>query len=165
MTSLYPRQEYLGGAAPSPLILSTTVGQNLVVSLLARRMRYLWFVQFGDGRLARNHIKLLGQVYYSSERKASHRLLGFRMCLINSALGNGRKTVPCVNDWTAQASSRRVSMAPRNSYDRKTIRDKVTSCTFTKIVINSTVRKNKEAQWRLSPRANSYNTRAFGAMT
>ena len=56
-----------------------------------------------------------------------------------------------------------VTTHPENSQNGKTIRDKVTSCTFTKIVINSTMTKIKK--WRMSLRANSYNTPAFGEIT
>jgi len=67
------------------------------------------------------------------------------MCVINSVSDIGIMTLDCVNEWTAWARSRRVSKAPRNSNDRKTVRDKVTSCTFTKIVINSTMTRNKKS--------------------
>jgi len=56
--------------------------------------------------------------------------------------------------------TKRVEGTTKTAKNRKTIRVKVTS--YTKIVINSTMTKNKKVQWRLSPRANSYNTRAFG---
>ena len=89
-----------------------------------------------------------------------------RMCVINSVLEIGRKTLSCVNDCGQPGRGHDACRRhPINSYDRKTIRDKVTSCTLTKIVINGTMTKNKKAQWRLSPRANSYNTRDFGDMT
>jgi len=50
-------------------------------------------VQFGgrDSLFARDPLKLLGQINYVSEKNASYRSIGFRMCVINSVFLKGEK--------------------------------------------------------------------------
>ena len=52
-------------------------------------------VQMGDSDslVARDPMKLLFQKKYVSERKASYRSWGFRMCAMNGALDKGRSKV------------------------------------------------------------------------
>ena len=101
MTSLY----HLGrnnwaGATPSALIVSTTVGPNLVDCLLARRMRYLRLRWNSVTEIVVSHATTSNVWVRSivSERKVTYRSMGLRMYVINSVFGIGRKTLPCVND-------------------------------------------------------------------
>ena len=73
MTSLYllGRNIWVGVASAS-LIVSTTVEPNLVVSLLARTMRYLRMRYNSVTEIVVSHatpLKILGQIYYVSEER------------------------------------------------------------------------------------------------
>ena len=96
-----PRQEYLGRVCPfAPYSDHHSGAESCSLSFSPENAILTIDVQFGDRNclFARDTFKLLGQVRYVSERKASYTLQGFRMCVINSLLDIGRKTQPCVND-------------------------------------------------------------------
>ena len=61
------------------LIVSSTLGPNIVVSLRPQNAIITIEVQLGDKNnlIARDPLKLLGQIHYVSERKASYRSRGY----------------------------------------------------------------------------------------
>ena len=112
MTSLYLLgRNVWAGAAPSPLIVSTKVGPNIVVSLLARRMRYL--------RFRSNSVTEIGVSHATPSKFWARSILALkerhvigRKCVINNVWEIGRKKrTSCQLLWTARARSRRVSKA------------------------------------------------------